>query len=469
MEKFQTFKYLEFFIIFIIFKEAAPLVVLPFKTIENNDTNIPFNFNNPIYSDVLIGNSEQILDVFFTSNIHSYYLDEDSCKGYNFYNNNISPNISTKDYINLEEDEKAIQINETLYLYKDFEFKKKIKIENFPIFIRISQLNSEKLCLLIGLLFRVSGPLKRISFFEELKKLKLIDSYSWTIKYTSENEGLLIIGEEPHIYDPNNYNKDHIKTLNPPILENAYSWTINFQKIYSGKNLISENNFCIISHANNYIMGNKEYNKSIVNEFFGKYLKSEICHYHNDHLFQSYYYCDKSKFSQEDIRSFPSISFINVDFGEKFVFEGEELFYEKNGKYYFKVYFNDFSQGSWLIGKLFLKKYQFTFDHDKKTISYYKANDENYDDDFGGESKDNKQKTGDNNNINNNYLIYIIILLSIFFIVIIILLIKFYFINLCSNKHRKKLVNELVDEDNAEYHEIENKNKNKDILVDMNF
>lgn len=103
MEKFQTFKYLEFLIIFIIFKEAAPLVVLPFKTIENNDTNIPFNFNNPIYSDVLIGNSEQILDVFFTSNIHSYYLDEDSCKGYNFYNNNISPNISTKDYINLEE------------------------------------------------------------------------------------------------------------------------------------------------------------------------------------------------------------------------------------------------------------------------------------------------------------------------------------------------------------------------------
>jgi hypothetical protein len=119
MEKIQIFNYLKFWIIFNIFKGAASLIVLPFKTIENNDTKTPFNFNNPIYSDVLIGNSEQILDVFFTSNIHSYYLDEDSCKGYNFYNNNISSNFSTKDFIYLEEDEKAIQINETLYLYKD--------------------------------------------------------------------------------------------------------------------------------------------------------------------------------------------------------------------------------------------------------------------------------------------------------------------------------------------------------------
>ena len=116
MEKIQIFNYLIFLIIFNIFKEAGSLVVLPFKTIENNDTSTPFNFNNPIYSDILFGNSEQILDVFFTSNIHSYYLDEDSCKGYNFFNNNISPNISTKDYILLEEDEKAIQINE-LYIY----------------------------------------------------------------------------------------------------------------------------------------------------------------------------------------------------------------------------------------------------------------------------------------------------------------------------------------------------------------
>ena len=449
------------------------MIVLPFKTIENNDTNTPFYFNNPIYSDMLIGNSEQILDVFFTSNVHSYYLDEDSCKGYNFYNNSISPNISTKDYFYLEEDEKAIQINETLYLYKDLEMKQKIRIENFPIFVKISQINSEKLCLLIGLLFRVKGSLKIISFFEELKKFELIDSYSWTIKYTSENNGLLIIGEEPHIYDPSNYNKNLMRTMNPAILENAYSWTINFQKIYSAKNLISENNFCIISHGNNYIMGNKAYNKSIVDEFFGKYLKSEICHYHQDQLFQNYYYCDKVKFSQEDIRSFPSLSFINVDLGEKFVFEGEELFYENNGKYYFKIYFNDFSQGSWLIGKLFLKKYQFIFNHDKKVISYYKTSDDNYDD-FEGGNKDDKptsQENDKNSNNNNNYLIYFIILISFFFIVVIILLIKFYFINLCSSKHRKKLVNELLDEDNAEYHEIENKNKNKDkdILVDMSF
>lgn len=461
----QTFK---FWIILILFKDIYSLIVIPFKTIKTNNTNNPFNIKNSIYSDILIGNSEQLLDVFFTSNMYTYYLEEESCIGDNFYNNNLSLiNISSKDYIILDEDEKAIQINETLYLYKDLNLKQKIKIDNFPILVKINQINSEKLCLLLGLLYRVSGPLKIINFFEQLKKFKLIESYTWTMKYTNENEGLFIIGNEPDIYDPKNYDASKLKLTKPNIIENSYSWTIFFNKIYSGKNLISENNFCIISLGNNYIMGNKEYNKSIYSEFFEEYINKNICYFHHDSYSQNYYYCNKKIFTKKDISKFPPLSLINVELEEKFIFNGEELFYEEKEFYYFKIYFNDFSPVGWLIGKIFLKKYQFIFNYDKKIIGYY-SNKTINNNELGDEESNSHLSPFKNNNSNNKiYIIIITVILLLIIITIIFILIKFYFNHLCCTKQRKKLVNELLDEDNTI--NGENVNIDKDMLVDMKF
>ena len=376
MKYIRTFNYLKFLLTINICNEIYSLIVLPIKTIENNSRGINvYSVANHIISNVLIGKNEQLLDVFYTSNLYAYYFDEENCLGNNYYANNLSSyNLSLKNYVMIDDDEKAIQINESIYFFKDLNLTQRIEINDFPILIRINDINSQKLCLLIGLLFRVSGPIKILNFIEELKKQNAIESYTWTIKYTSETEGLLIIGEEPHIYDPEKYNETHLRTINPTIIENSYNWNIKFNKIYSGNNLIGENDFCMISHGIKYIMGTKEYNKSIVDNFFNEYINKNICNYHRDSFSQSYYYCDKKLFSKNDINKFPILLFLNVLLEEKFIFKGEELFFEGKDFYFFKIYFNEFSQGSWLIGKLFLKKYQLIFNHDKKLIGYYRIN-----------------------------------------------------------------------------------------------
>lgn len=463
----NIFRILKFLILFLLFRTPFSLIVLPFKTISNNnESNSSFNIHNYIYSNILIGDLNQSMDVFYSSNDHSYFLDEESCKGENYYFNNYSSyNITPQNYIDIEgdedEDSKAIKINETIYLYTNLNLSKIIEIKNFPLLIRKSQIITPKLCLLIGLLFRTQGTLKIINFIEQLKHFNLIDNLAWTMKYISENEGLLIIGSEPHIYDPLNYNESHLRTSKPRIIEYSNNWNINVNKIFSGNNLISINIFCIISQENKYIMGNKEYNNSIVNEFFGEYLNKNICFYHHDSFNQNYYYCNKNLFSKKDINKFPELCLLIIDLEENFVFSGEELFYEEKDFYYFKIYFNDFSQGSWLIGKMFLKKYQLIFNHDKKIIGYYKIKDDE-------SNEEEKKKTSLSKTKNVNNMIFILVILLIILLIIIgILLTKLYFSQLCSNKHRKKLVNELEDED---YSSSNEKGKdNNDMLLDMNF
>jgi hypothetical protein len=451
-----------------IFNEIYSLIVIPIKTIENNIVGInAYSVANHIISNVLIGKNKQLIDVFYTSNMYTYYFDEENCLGNNYYTNNLSSyNLSLKNYIIIDDDEKAMQVNESIYFFKDLNLTQRIEINDFPILVRIDEINSQKLCLLIGLLFRVSGPLKILNFIEELKKQNAIESYTWTIQYTSETEGLFIIGEEPHIYDPEKYNETHLRTINPTIIENSYNWNIKFNKIYSGNNLISENNFCMISHEIKYIMGTKEYNKSIVDNFFKEYINNNICNYHHDSFSQSYYYCDKKLFSKNDINKFPILLFFNIYLEEKFIFKGEELFFEGKDFYFFKIYFNEFSQGSWLIGKLFLKKYQLIFNHDKKLIGYYRINLTN---DNEEKIKNSPNQEIYNNNINKFLYIFFGILLLIIFIGVLILLINVFFKPLCCNKQRKKLVNELVDEEEFPDKENENEKRNKDQLMDINF
>jgi hypothetical protein len=451
-----------------ICNEIYSLIVIPIKTIENNIVGInEYSIANHIISNVLIGKNEQLIDVFYTSNMYTYYFDEQNCLGNNYYDNNLSSyNLSLKNYIIIDDDEKAIQVNESIYFFKDLNLTQRIEINDFPILVRIDEINSQKLCLLIGLLFRVSGPLKILNFIEELKKQNAIESYTWTIQYTSEKEGLFIIGEEPHIYDPEKYNETHLRTINPTIIENSYNWNIKFNKIYSGNNLISENNFCMISHEIKYIMGTKEYNESIVDNFFKEYINNNICNYHHDSFSQSYYYCDKKLFSKNDINKFPILLFFNIYLEEKFIFKGEELFFEGKDFYFFKIYFNEFSQRSWLIGKLFLEKYQLIFNHDKKLIGYYRVNLTNDNEEKIKNSPN--QEIYNNNNINKIlYIIFGILLLII--IGVLILLINVFFKPLCCNKQRKKLVNELVDEEEFPDKENENEKRNKDQLIDINF
>ena len=170
MKYLRIFNFLKFLLTINICNEIYSLIVIPIKTIENNIVGInAYSVANHIISNVLIGKNEQLIDVFYTSNMYTYYFDEENCLGNNYYANNLSSyNLSLKNYIIIDDDEKAIQVNESIYFFKDLNLTQRIEINDFPILVRIDEINSQKLCLLIGLLFRVSGPLKILNFIEEL-------------------------------------------------------------------------------------------------------------------------------------------------------------------------------------------------------------------------------------------------------------------------------------------------------------
>ena len=434
-------------IYFVNMNYIISLIVFPFKISESKDKS--FEIKNDLHSETYLGNSKKLTDLFFFSDDHLYFIDDESCKGQNFFIKNFSEYNSSKYTIDIDENQQAVQISETIYLYQDLNLSNIHKIENFPFLMKTSTLkNSDKGCVLLGILYRTDGQPRKINFLEQLKQRNLINSYAWTFKYNNDNEGLFILGGEPHTYDPKNYNQSNYFKTNPS--DFLYGWRISLDKIYIGENLLETKVNGRISFSNNYILSDQLYNKTIYEQYFKEYITKEICFYKIMSFSHSYYYCDKNKFKIKDIQKFPTLKMINVELEMNFNFTGEELFYEGKDYYYFKLNFMPYSQGGWVLGQLFLRKYQFVFDYDGKTIGYYN----NY---------RISQNDGDNSDINENgsmltptsYKIYLYIFIPL--TIVVIAAIIFILIKLdCCSKKRKKLVNELEDEFNEEYFNINN-------------
>ena len=108
----------------------------------------------------------------------------------------------------------------------------------------------------------------------------------------------------------------------------------------------------------------------------------------------------------------------------------------------------------WNFGRVFLKKYQFVFDNDQKTITYIGINNINQ----KQRAKDDI-KTNNTNFFKNNT--YIIIILAIV-IIIIAVFVGIFLGGKIYNKNKKKRANELDDD----YEYIEKKsNQNEDIGI----
>ena len=207
------------------------------------------------------------------------------------------------------------------------------------------------------------------------------------------------------------------------------------------------------------IFGPNKYEKLIIKDFFGDLINEKKC-FSESVIDEKYnyeyhvYYCDK-KLTENIIKNnFPTLYFEIKIFNKTFELTYKDLFREKNGKLYFLVYFkkNDYSFGNYfLMGKLFLKKYFFTFNQDMKMIGYYKEEELN-------------DEKNDNNSIftsvNNTYLIIIMIILIIIFGVV-----GFFLGKIVYDKVRKKRINEV--DDNYDYFPQENINDNNDNNNDL--
>ena len=163
-------------------------------------------------------------------------------------------------------------------------------------------------------------------------------------------------------------------------------------------------------------------------------------------------FCDKKIL--EIISEFPKISFSHDELDFIFELTYKDLFIEYNNRILFLVVYNSYGQNIWHFGKIFMKKYPFVFDYDKKTISFVNIYNINKSDN----DQDNAPEMGGNEYSFKDYFKIIIIII----LIILCIIVGVFIGRMLWYKNRKKRANELDDD----YEYIEKKsNQNEDIGI----
>ena len=442
-----------FYFIFLLLSINFSLskVVIPFH-IEKKLNNYE-NFNstmfieyvyNSLLTDIELGEPIQKIKTCISNNAYSFKFSD--LKSTNSYYYNVS---NSKSFINTTDKNQSYLKEtsgvETFYFYTDFDYKNKIKIENFTISLTqsIFQSNIKYDFGVIGLQI-YSGGLKN-NFITELgdlkSKLNFIKNYSWQIKNVNkDNYDLwqLIIGEYPHEYDSKNFKEEILKNV---LSSNGIYWKMNFRDIKSGDNSLSGDKEVDFQFNNIHMIAPEEYRSIIFEKFFLDYIDQNICF--EEKLILRVIYCKKSLFTKKDIEKFPKLKFYEMNFNYTFEFDGNDLFIEKNEYYYFLVGLSK----SWSFGLSFLKKYPLIFNHENKAIYYY------------AENKDENEN--ENNNSIGKWIFAIVI--GVIFLIIGLVVGKYFL-----NKKTKKKANELVDDDYDYKQQNENKLNNEGFNINEN-
>ncbi len=308
---------------------------------------------------------------------------------------------------------------------------------------------SAKACLVLGFRLqceRVAVYCKSIPAF--LKERNITNAYNFNFlfydkdsnnKNNNDYDASILIGENPHEYNKEKYSLVNYITSNAIEYVTEPTWTLEFQNYF-----YSENGTKIIFRVHSlkakikatfwfhleYIIGIKDYYKSIKENYFDNYEKE--CTENVVNTNYTVFTCDKN-FNTD---KFPTLYFYHEDYDYTFELTHKDLFKVIGDKKYFLIIFDKVSNYPWKFGKLFMNKYFFNFEFDQKLIGFYK--------DLNNNSNENeKEKNGQN----------LSSLLWILWTVLLILtgigcflLGKFLF-----NKNRKKRANEL--DDDYEYHQ----------------
>ena len=411
-------------------------------------------FYNKLYLNLSIGTSPQIVPFVLDNEVQTFCVTND------IFNKNLSSTyeqISEHEIsIDYEEARKGFTSMDILNI--DDNVDKKINFiigTDFPY-------KKHKLGI-IGLSIPYLIQDGVFPFLHSLKNAKLISSFSWTLKffqnislhdlitYNKEKDNIIgefIFGDEPSNYenDSINYNEKGYYKINPLPSKTIKYWNFNFSSIYltvkEGENISKiyytaeedKNAEIVINFS--FISGPQYFSTFIYQNFFFDQIFESGCE-EKDIDFYSYYECDSSM----KIENFPNITFEQRDFGYSFNLTYKDLFVlnEKGDKYIFLIFIRLYSD-TWAFGTTFLRKFQFVFNDDLKTIGFYKP--------YSGENDDNNEWKKPDKNNSNTMKIVLIVTLSIIFAALLIFIGMFIQKTIC-NKNRKKRANELKD--NFEY------------------
>ena len=273
----------------------------------------------------------------------------------------------------------------------------------------------------------------------QLKKQKLISSYSFLIKYNNKNEekGEIIIGGLPHEYDPNHYSEQYFIYNSVSLDQNTPNWRITFNDIKYGDDSLNSGKIGEFSLDCGFIVTSISYKEYFDKNFFKNMTFADYCH---EEKIGEYFvkYCDKEVIKEfKNIYFYFSTIYNDLDEKNKIEFDYNDLFIKSgnNNIYYFQIIFQS-GYYKWLFGRPLFKKYPMIFDQNKKIIGLYTQTIENNND----EKKDKNEK--------KDYSFILILLLIFLFICLVCLAYLFVlcYKNLILKKRRKKAY-ELDDED----------------------
>ena len=481
---------LYFLFILIIFKKSNCYIVLPFKL-----TTIPFkessnsshsmfeNFLsqiniNQLYTTLSLGNPSRNIDFYFSmEQVYFSVLKNNCLKGSNSsYDPSLSDTFKNETPYNISIGSlgKGCMATEKCSLYTDLHLSKTISLDSLEFIfgnntsIKNTNFEMNRLCGNVGLMkhsFNVF--LSSNNFIYYLKNNKIIDSYSWGIfffdkEYKYNNKFLDIDNKILSLYDgffiAGITNNSYLEIFNSDNIDNSYTtnqvyYDININKIYfnttRNEYVCSNNIKMFFSIDLNYIIADQNYYEKIKEYFFKKYLDESICiEEKNYNVYEGNNYlivCNKD--IKNNLSSFPKIYFFSEKFSYTFNLDYTDVFLETEERIYFLISNKEKVKDVWSVGKIFIKKYPFIFDYDKKTISFVHLNNNN--------KNGNKEQNKSNN---NNYNIWTDVKLYIFFFLLIVAIIIGIFIGkMLWKKQRKMRANELDDNyDYIEKFDVEN-------------
>ena len=295
----------------------------------------------------------------------------------------------------------------------------------------------------------------------QLKKNNIIDSYNWFIEYDSnnKNKAKLILGSKPYEYNNNAYKEENEKTIEvEKRLDKLKYWDLKMNEIYIIENntklLMNDYDKCSLEPDLGIIIGTIGYKILIEEKLFQPLIKKNKC-FKEKILSNRYimFYCDIDSKDTLEKSEYVKIYFNHRFLGNTFELNFNDLFEEKNNFIFFKIFFDEGSTDLWKLGKPFLIKYFFSYNFDKKTISYYNITNTN-----NNETKTETETEEEKKNKKIKIvLIVIIVVLALAFLALGFLFGRYLYM---IKKRRKLSAEELIDEENIGQINVESNNAN---------
>ena len=423
----------------LLFYKTTSYIVIPFKTFKNAETQASLNLakdflnknlNNTIYIEIEAGNPTQKIPALILSEEFGFFILNHKClisssfdkiekTSFFLKSENFKDNMTFRnDIFKFPTESSTLKQASLNFMYSKNMNKNSINFDN--------EQKQKYYCAGVGIRgAQYFGKNKEYNLVKQLFNKNVIKNNYFSIIYSSNSndEGTFLIGIEPHNHDKKNFcgqqltyitNEEKNNFIYWSLLPNKIFFTLN-NKIYNLTNNIN----CILDYNLGIIFGSDNYLKIIREQYFNNLSLELKCHEEIIHSVYNVFYCDNIK----DVEKFPSLNFYLEQKLYTFTLDYKDLFYEKNGKYFFKIIFDRNNKNQWKLGKPFLKKYIFVFDYSTKMIGFYNEN----------LPKSNRIKKI------SYILMYILVILTISFFCYI----GFY--------HGKKVYNKAINEKEEEY------------------